>query len=407
MVRINIARIRKSLIIIIVVPAVSIICFFSCCYITVQAEEETAFDQEIIIDEQVESGEIKSIESQLERYASKEIEEIFEGYDPENIIKDAAKGRFELNIKGLLGRTLYFLFKEVYLNINVLLKLLVLVVLCAVLKNLQASFLSESVGELAFFVCYIVIVSILFVSFTSAVKLGTSVIENMVDFMYATVPVLITLLVAGGNFTSGGVFQPILVTMVEITAIIFKNVLLPVIFMSAVLSIIDNISDKIQLSKLANLLRQSSMWAMGFILTIFIAVVSVQGSLGAVADGVAGKTAKFAIGFLPVVGGYLSDAADTVIGCTLLIKNAAGFATMIGVIAICIVPLLKILALIALYKITCVLVEPISDKKVTKCINDVANSMTFILGIVVSVTFMFLISITAIISASNTSTMIR
>jgi stage III sporulation protein AE len=130
--------------------------------------------------------------------------------------------------------------------------------------------------------------------------------------------------------------------------------------------------------------------------------------MGAVVDGVTSKTAKFAIGaFIPVAGKYLADAADAVIGCTLLIKNAAGVAVMIGIVCICLVPLLKILALILLYKLTCVMIEPISEKRITSCISEVANSMTFVLGITASVTFMFLIAVTAVISASNISAMIR
>jgi stage III sporulation protein AE len=285
---------------------------------------------------------------------------------------------------------------------------IVVVMLCALLKNLQTSFLSDSVGELAFYVCYVVVVSILLVSFNSALNMGMKIIDNMVDFMYATIPVLITLLVSGGNITSGGIFQPVMVMIVEFSATVLKNVFIPLIFLSTILSIVNNISDKVQLSKLAGFLKQISGWTLGLILTVFIAFISIQGSFGAVVDGVTSKTAKFAIGaFIPVAGKYLADAADTVIGCTLLIKNAAGVAAMIGIIVICIVPLLKILALIALYKLTCALIEPIAEKRITDCINQVAGSLTFIFGIAASVAFMFLITITVIISASNLSAMIR
>jgi stage III sporulation protein AE len=180
------------------------------------------------------------------------------------------------------------------------------------------------------------------------------------------------------------------------------------IFLSTVLSIVNNISEKVQLSRLAALLKQISLWALGLILTVFVAIVSVQGSLGAVIDGVASKTAKYALGaFIPVAGKYLADAADTVLGCTLLIKNAAGLAVMIGIIAICLVPFLKIAAIVALYKLTCAAIEPIADKRITACLTDVSNSMLFILGITGAIAVMFLISITVLISAGNLSSMIR
>ncbi len=288
-----------------------------------------------ILDEQMQSGGIKNIEDQLEKHSSAEVDEILQDYDPRTIIKDAAAGKFELSLKGLANNALRFLFNEIYINLDILIKLIILIVLCALLRNLQTSFMSESVSEIAFYVCYIVIVSILIVSFNTAMQMGIAMIDGMVDFMYATTPVLITLLVSGGNITSGGIFQPLMLMIVEVSATIMKNVFIPVIFLSTILSIVNNISDKIQISRFTNLLKQIISWALGIILTVFVAVVSVQGSFGAVIDGVTSKTVKFAISaFIPIVGKTLSDAADTVIGSTLLIKNAAGLAAMVGVLII-------------------------------------------------------------------------
>ncbi len=365
-------------------------------------------NNELIIDEQMNSGEVKKIENQLKKYSQQGASELIIEYDPQKLIKDITKGNFGFSLKGILWRTVRFLFEEIYININILIKLMVLVVLCAILRNLQSSFLSESVGELAFYACYVVLVSVIMLSFSTSIGLARDIIDSMVSFMQATVPVLITLLVSGGNITSAGIFQPVLIMIVEVAATIIKNVFIPLIFLATVLSIVNNISDKLQISKLAGFLKQIGGWALGIILTVFIAVISIQGSLGAVVDGVASKTAKFAIStFIPVAGKILADAADAVVGCSLLIKNAAGVAVMIGIIAMCLVPLLKMLALIALYRITCVLIEPVSEKRITNCINDIADSMTFLIGIVASVAFMFLISITAIISAGNISAMIR
>lgn len=387
---------------------IALIILFGSFAVAYAADDSAANNNAEIINRQSDSTELKNIQDQLQKYSTDDVKDILQDYDPQNIIKDAAAGKFELSLKGLVNNALRYLFKEIYLNMDILIKLIVLIVLCALLKNLQASFLSESVGEVAFYVCYIVIVSILLVSFSTAMNMGIAIIDNMVDFMYATVPVMITLLVSGGNITSGGIFQPVMLMVVEISATVIKTAFIPLIFLSTILSVVNNISDKIQLTRFTNFLKLITGWALGTILTVFIAVVSVQGSFGAVIDGVTSKAAKFAIStFVPVVGKTLSDAADTVIGCTLLIKNAAGLAVMVGIIVICLVPLIKILALIALYKSACALLEPISEKRITNCISDVAGSMTYIFGITATVAFMFLISVTALISAGNLSAMIR
>lgn len=367
-----------------------------------------AGEQDAIIDEQLQADEIGQIETELKKISQSGAEEIIPDFDPEKILEDAAKGKFELNIPGIINRGLSYLFNEIYVNIHVMVKLVVLIVLCAILKNLQTSFLSESVGELAFYGCYVVVVSILIVSFNTVLNLSREIIDSMVNFMHACIPPLLTLLMSGGSITSAAVLQPLLITIVEMTAAGIKNIFIPIIFISTILSVVDNISSRIQLSRLVGFFKQLTSWAVGLLLTVFVAIVSIQGTFGATVDGVTGKTAKFMVkNFIPVVGSALSDAAEAVVGCALLIKNAVGLAMMAGVLLICIVPLLKILALILLYKLTCALAEPIAEPRITKCISDIASSFMLIFGIATAVMFMFLIMVTAVISAGNTTVMMR
>lgn len=372
------------------------------------ADKPEENDKDAIINEQLQSNNDSVISESLRKYMDSNNEKLFPDFDPQKIIKEAATGKFEFSLQGMLNRVLKYLLEEVYLNIDILIKIVILAIICAILKNLQNSFLSESVGEIAFFVCYIVIVSVLMVSFRSAMNMCLSIIDNMVTFMHAIIPLLVSLLVTSGNLSSAGIFQPILIMLVEIGATVIRNFFIPLIFLVTVLNIVNNISDKVQLTKLSGFLKQVCTWGLGFILTVFIAVVTVQGSMGAVVDGVTSKTAKFALGtFIPVVGKYLADAADTVVGCTLVIKNASGLIAMIGIIVICLAPLLKILAMIILYKLACAFIEPISDKKITNCLNDLASSLTYILGVTAAVAVMFLIAITVVISTTNMSAMIR
>ncbi len=373
---------------------------------TENSEEEDSRNK--IVEQQSETAGLNEIIDKIDIYSDEETKQLLEDYNPEKIVSDAVKGRLELSPKGLLNSLLRYLFKELYKNMDILIKLAVLIVICSLLKNLQTAFLSEGTSEIAFYVCYIVIISILLVSFSTAVKLCSGIINDMVNFMHAIMPVLVTLLISGGSITTGGVIQPLLITVVELSATLIKTVFLPLIYLSAIITIINNISDKIQLAKLAAFIKQITTWAIGCVLTIFIAIVSIQGTLGAVVDGVTTKTAKFAIStFIPIVGKTLSDAADTVIGCTLLIKNAAGILTMIGVLTICIVPLIKIIALVGLYKAAGALLEPLADKRISNCISDVAGSMLQLFALSAAVSLMFLISVTVLISAGNVSAMLR
>ena len=382
-----------------------IIVILSCSIVTYAGETED--EQSNIINEQLNTREIKNIENEINKSANRDFKEL-SPIDPEQIIKQAAEGKFKPQLVPFLNKLLSFLVKEIYVNLNIMVKLLVITVFCAVLKQLQSSFLSESVGELAFFVCYAVIIGIVIVSLNTTMNLGRDIIDNMVVFMHTTIPILVGFLITSGSIASGGILQPLLVMSVEVVAGIFKNFLLPLVMISAIISVVNNISDKVNISRLASFSRQICGWGIGIIMTIFIGIVSVQGTLGAVVDGVASKTTKYAIAtFVPVAGKYLADAADAVLGCTLLIKNGVGLAVLIGILSICLIPLLKLAAIIIIYRITCALTEPISEKRITGLLNDVATSITYILGISSAVAFMFLMSVTALISAGTISAMMR
>jgi stage III sporulation protein AE len=79
----------------------------------------------------------------------------------------------------------------------------------------------------------------------------------------------------------------------------------------------------------------------------------------------------------------------------------------IGILLICIVPLLKIIAMAGLFKAASALLEPISESRITNCINDVAGSMLHIFALTAAVAVMFIISVTALTSAGNLSAMLR
>lgn len=361
-----------------------------------------------IIEKQTRTDGINAIIDELKKHTDGEGGEVLEGFDPDEIIKNLTEGTLGFDIKTVGANALRFFFKELYQNLSILVKLSALIVLCALLKNLQSNFVGDGVGSIAFYACYIVIVSMLMVSFGIVVKMGTDIIGKMAAFMYVAIPVMLALLISGGNISAGGILHPVLLMIVEVSATVIKNVFVPLVFMSTILSIVSNISEKIQLTRLASLLKQIITWSLGTLLTIFVVVISLQGSLGAVIDGATSKAAKFVVStFIPVVGKMLADAAETVIGCTLLIKNAAGAAAMICILIICITPLLRIIALVMVYKAASALFEPISEKRITNCINDVAGSMLFIFALTAAVAFMFIISLTALVSVGNMSAMLR
>jgi stage III sporulation protein AE len=222
------------------------------------------------------------------------------------------------------------------------------------------------------------------------------------------IPVLTSLLLSTGNISSAAIFQPTILFIVQTIGSTVKYFSIPIIFFSLALSIANNVSDKFKVNKMSEFLKQINKWVLGILLTIFVGVITIQGFTSSVLDGISTKTAKYAVGnMVPVFGGLLSDAVDTVIGCSLILKNAVGIAGLIAIIVLVAVPMLKIMALIAVYRFTTALVEPISDKRIVNCIGECANTLSIVFVLVAIVAVMFIISITIMISAANISAMFR
>lgn len=149
-----------------------------------------------------------------------------------------------------------------------------------------------------------------------------------------------------------------------------SSVLLPLILIGTALGIISKVSDKVQIGKISKYFKTSTIWALGILLTLFVGILSLEGTLSSSVDGITAKTAKAAVSnFIPVVGKILGDAVDTVIGCSNILKNAVGLVGVIVVIGICILPIIKLAILMWAYYIASAIIEPVADEKIVSLLS--------------------------------------
>lgn len=186
------------------------------------------------------------------------------------------------------------------------------------------------------------------------------------------------------------------------------SIIFPLLFFSSILGIVSTFSDQYKVTQLSLLFRNVSIGMLGVFLTIFLGVVSVQGATSAVVDGVTIKTAKFVTGnFVPVVGRMFTDATDTVIGASLLVKNTVGLAGVVILILLCAFPALKILALAFIFNLSAALLQPLGDSSVITCLNLIGKNLLFVFAALATVCLMFFLAITIMIAAGNLSVMVR
>ena len=133
-----------------------------------------------------------------------------------------------------------------------------------------------------------------------------SSIENLVGFSNSLVPLLITLMITTGNIASASLLQPIILFIITFIANFINNIIIPITLISISLGVISNVSDRIQIDKLSKFINTTVVWILGIVLTIFVGVSSLEGSITNSVDGLTVKTTKAAVtNFIPFVGKIL------------------------------------------------------------------------------------------------------
>lgn len=357
---------------------------------------------EQIIDDQMEALNLSSFITEGEKYTK----ETFPDLNVEDLITNSLTGQIDNSI--LYKALLKLLGKEVVSSITMLGSILVIIVLHSILKSIGENLGNDSVSKIAYFIEYILIITIIMSNFATIISSIQNTISNLVGFMNTLVPMLIALIIATGQVASGALIQPILIFAIVFIGNIINLIVLPIITVSMVLSIVSNISDKIQIGNLAKFFKSSVTWFLGFTITIFVGLLSLEGTLTSSVDGLTIKGIKTAAStFIPVVGKALGDSVDTVLGATSLIKNSVGFVGIIIVIGICVLPIIKLIVLNVMYSFVGAISEPLADKKIVNVINQMAGVFKILLGIMFFIAVLLIIGIALTLKISNASLMYR
>lgn len=333
--------------------------------------------------------------------------EIAPDIDIKHFLTSIVSGKESIDINTIFSKLGNIFFQEINDNLKLLSQILIVAIISAILNNMQTVFEGSSISGLANYVTYILLAILIIGSFYQIVEITRDTITSMVNFMQVILPVLLTLLVLAGGPNTKLIFHPMIVATVNVIGSLVKNVIFPLVHFSFIISILSNLSQRMELKKLSELGRQIIVFIISASFTVFIGIITIYG-LSTKIDGITIRTAKFAVDkFVPIVGGFLSDAVETVIGSSMILKNGIGIIGLIALILITAIPIIKISTLLLIYKITGAVVEPIVSKNVSNLLNDVSKSFLLILISTVSVAIMFFITITIIVDTGNNLLMIR
>lgn len=332
--------------------------------------------------------------------------DFFEGMDIKDILNNAIKGN--IDNKTIYSKILKLLGREVNSNLKVLISILVIIVIHGILKSITDSLENSNISQIIYFVQYILIVTLIMANFTEILNLVKETTNNLVGFINVLMPLLLTLMVYTGSITTSTILEPVILFAINLIGNIIANILIPIVLIIVVFSIISKISERVQIDKLSKFFKSGVVWFLGIILTIFVGVVSLEGTLSSSVDGITAKATKAAVSnIIPVVGKVLGDAVDSVLGCGVILKNAVGVVGVLIVIGICVMPIIKIATLSIIYSLASAVIQPIADDKIVRLLEEMGGVFKIMLGILCALSIMLIVGVTLVIKISNSGMMYR
>lgn len=381
---------------------INIIFYIAIIFIIIPSISYSINDTSDTLQEQQETFGISEFVKETEKYT----DDFFEDLSISDMINNAITGQIDNST--LAKKILSLLGSEVKEAIQTLIGILIIVLIHSVLKAVSDNLENSNISKIIYYVQYILIVTLIMTNFSNILSTITDTIHNLVGFMNSLVPMLITLMLYTGSIVTSGLLQPIILFVIEFIGNIIETLILPVVSIITVLAIVSKISDKVQISKLTEFMKSSVVWFLGIILTVFVGVISLEGTLTSSVDGITAKTAKAAVSSLiPVVGKILGDSVDTVLGCGIILKNAIGIVGVIIIIGICIMPVIKLATLSIMYSIASAIVEPLADSKIVKLLDEMGGIFKLLLAILSSVAVLLIVGTTIVIKISNSGMMYR
>lgn len=290
---------------------------------------------------------------------------------------------------------------EIRGNLETFTGLISIAVIAAVFTNFSYAFQSTQIAETGFYVAYLLLFSVLTASFIAAATLASNTISAILEFMKALVPAYFLSVAFASSAGTSMVFYQVALFLITFVDVLLVRVIIPLINIFLVISMANNLSKDDMLSKLTELISTVIGWSLKTLLGFVIGFNAIQGLILPVADNIKRSALTKIAGAIPGVGGVFGSVAESVIGAGVLLKNAIGVAGVIVIIAICAIPVIKLAVTTLIYRVSQAAVQPISDKRMLKCITASADASLLLLQTVLTSAVLFLLTIT-IVAATTT-----
>lgn len=255
-------------------------------------------------------------------------------------------------------------------------------VVCAVLLTTLVRHMPGRGGLVSNLLCAAAVAGILLEPGRSLIALGAETVHSLSDYGKLLLPVLTAAMAAQGMTGTSAALYLGTAGFDAALGSLMSALLVPGIYMFLALSAVHSALGEELLKTMADFLKWLITWGLKLVLYAFFGYMSITGVVSGTADGAALKVTKIAIsGMVPVIGGMLSDASQTLLVSAGVVKGAVGVYGLLVVAAIWIEPFIRIGVQCIMLKLTAAVCMAFAGKEGTGLIDAFSQAMGFLLAI--------------------------
>lgn len=234
------------------------------------------------------------------------------------------------------------------------------------------------------------------------IGMGSNVIEKMEVFSKILLPTMAAVTAASGSPASAAAKQLATMLFSDVLMSLINRLLLPLVYAYIAVSTGYAALGNNGLKRIAGTIKWVVTSVLTAVLIAFVGYLSVSGVIAGTTDAIALKATKFTVSsVVPVVGGIISDAAETVLAGAGVLKNSVGVFGMLVVLGMCVVPFLQLGVHYLTYKIVAALSATAANPKIAELIDSISGAFGLVLGMTGACTLLLLVSLVSAVKVSG------
>ena len=344
------------------------------------------------------------------------LEEDFNFDEIQEVLNNTVSGR-KIDFFGMLtdvvsgGETIDFgyiwnllvdtLFADLNYNKNAIVMLILIGISAAVFANISNAFLSGQIAQTAFYITYLLFISVVATAFHTMSQSAVNVLGNIEAFMDALIPVFALSLgmVSGG--TGSVMFYEITLGIIWLVDKVFLKIIIPMIDIYVVLIMVNYLSKEEFLTKLAELIQTIVKWGLNSLFAMVLGLNVIQGLIVPLAGTVKSQMLVKAVSIIPGIGSGANAVWETVLGTGVVIKNGIGTVALIALFFVISVPVMKMVLFVIMYQGAGAILQPVSDKRVNEALSGISEGAKMLLKTVILAAVFFAVSIALVCASTN------